>query len=82
MIAWATRQGPPRPTPRAPKPVKPMALKPTEVDAVQRLLFVQEFLERCDARVPWGIPLEMSSVIRAELAVLQRAADRAIERAR
>lgn len=53
-----------------------------EDDAVQRLLCVQEFLERCDARVPWGIPLEVSGIIRAELAVLQRAADRAIERAR
>jgi hypothetical protein len=90
--------GPPRPTPtwngspnRAPKPIKPMSL-PTpsrscqtprvDDDAVQRLLYVQEFLERCDARMPWGISLEVSGVIRAELAALQRAADRAIERAR
>jgi hypothetical protein len=92
MNGSVTRQGPPRPTPtwngspnRAPKPIKPMSPptpRPVVDDAVQRLLYVQEFLERCDARMPWGISLEVSGVIRAELAALQRAADRAIERAR
>lgn len=74
MNSSATRQAPLRPTPT-------WNGSPND-DAVQRLLCVLEFLAQCDARMPWGIPLEVSGVIRAELAVLQRAADRAIERAR